>query len=178
MTREEVLNLLDSVYAKADYDFLFLKAANDYEFFKLIWDISKERPFNKSWRLLWILDHATRKKNDFILPILEDLYKLVLATDNDSYIRQSMLLILRCPLNEDYLSELLDRSVVWMNDTKGKISNQALGLEFFYQTCKLYPEMCPELMANIDDLMERKPSAGMNVRLKKIKGELEKMKVF
>lgn len=178
MTREEVLNLLEAVYSKADYDFLFAKAANDFDFFKMIWDISKEQPFNKSWRLLWILDHATRKKNDFIFPILDDLYKLALATNNESYIRQSMLLILRCPLNEDYMSELLERSIVWMNDPKGKISSQALGLEFFYQVCKIYPEMSPELLANIEDLMERKPSAGMNIRLKKIRSELEKRKDY
>lgn len=175
MTREEVLALLESVYSKADYDYLFLKAETEIDFFNLIWDISKERPYNKSWRLLWILDHATRKKNDFIIPILDDLYKLLLATDNESYIRQSMLLILRCPLNEDYITELLERSIAWMNDPKGKVSTQALGLEFFYQVCKLYPEMSPELISNIDDLLDRKPSAGMKIRLKKIKQDLEEM---
>jgi len=175
MTREEVLILLESVYSKADYDYLFLKAEKDIDFFNLVWDISKERPFNKSWRLLWILDHATRKKNDFIIPILDDLYRLVLSTDNESYIRQSMLLILRCPLKEDFISELLEKSIAWMNDPRGKVSTQALGLEFFYQVCKMYPEMSPELISNIDDLLERRPSSGMKIRLRKIKGDLEEI---
>lgn len=172
MTREEIEQLLESVYSKADYDFLFQKAEKECDFFYKIWEIAKDQPFEKAWRLLWIMDHATEKKNDFILPILNDVYSMVLKTNNESYIRQGMKLILRCPVNEEYAGELLDRCIKWMNDPKAKISSQALGLEFFHQTCKVYPEMAPELIAHIDDILERgNPSAGYTIWLKKIRSE-------
>jgi len=172
MTSNEIEILLESVYSKADYDFLFLKAKEDQDFFNQIWAIAKEQPFDKAWRLLWIMDHATEKKNDFILPILDEVYSMVLKTNNESYIRQGMKLILRCPVNEDFAGELLERCIGWMNDPKAKISSQALGLEFFHQTCKVYPEMAPELIAYIDDILERSsPSAGYTLWLKKIRRE-------
>ena len=173
MTRNEVMQLLESVYSKADYDFLFQKAEKEHDFFDLIWEIAKGQPFERAWRLLWIMDHATEKRNDFIIPILHDIYSMVLSTENESYLRHGMKLILRCPIQEDYAGELLDRCVSWMNDPKAKISSQCLGLEFFYKTCQVYPEMAPELIAHIDDILERKPSAGYKVRLLKIRSEFE-----
>jgi hypothetical protein len=172
MKKEEVIKMLESVYSKSDYEFLFKKAETDPEFFNLVWDIAREMPEEQSWRYLWILDHATEKDNTNLVPFLEDLYKMVLKTDNESVIRQTMKLILRCPVNEDYAGELLDRCVKWMNDPKAKISSQCLGLEFFYQCTCLYPEMTPELLAHIDDIMERTTSAGYKVRLKQIMAQL------
>jgi len=174
MTVNELETVLASAYSRSDYDFLFKKAEREQDFFNQIWSLSKEKPFNSSWRLLWILDHATERKNDFILPILDELYALVLETNNESYIRQSMKLILRCPLKEQYISLLLDRSIEWMINPRSKISSQALGLEFFYQVCLVYPEMTPELLAYIEDMTERNPSAGFRVRLSQIRNALEK----
>ena len=173
MTREEIIQLLESVYSKADYDFLFQKAEIDPEFFYMVWNIAREMPDEEAWRYLWILDHATEKNNSHLFSILDDVYKMVLKTENESVIRQTMKLILRCPVNEEFAGELLDRCVKWMNDPKAKISSQCLGLEFFYQTCKVYPEMAPELLAHIDDIMERTPSAGYKVRLKQIMVQLQ-----
>jgi len=170
MTRNEIELFFESEYSKVDYEFLFEKAKNEPEFFFMIWDIARQKPDNQSWRYLWVLDHATEKNNTHIFPILDDLYKMVLKTNNESVIRQAMKLILRCPINEEYAGELLERCVKWMNDPKAKISSQALGLEFFHQTCKVYPEMAPELIAHIDDILERgSPSAGYSLWLKKIR---------
>jgi hypothetical protein len=174
MTREEIIQMLEAVYSKADYDFLFKKAESDPEFFTTVWDIACEMPDDEAWRYLWILDHATEKQFHNLYPIIDGLYKMVLKTDNESVIRQTMKLILRCPLNEEYAGELLDRCVKWMNDPKAKISSQCLGLEFFYRTCCLYPEMVPELLAYIDDILERSPSAGYKLRLKQIRSQIQK----
>jgi hypothetical protein len=174
MTREEIIQMLEAVYSKADYEFLFKKAETEPDFFNKVWDIARDMPDEDAWRYLWILDHATEKSNFNLLAILGDLYKMVLKTNHESVIRQTMKLILRCPVNEEYAGELLDRCVKWMNDPKAKISSQCLGLEFFFQTCQLYPEMAPELIAHIDDISGRSPSAGYKHRLKQIRNQLTK----
>lgn len=172
MTKTGIDNFLTAAYSKADYELLFYQAKMSHEFFSTIWEMVKERPAKQSWRLLWILDHATEKDNRFILPILDEVYQLVLATENESFIRHGMKLILRCDINEDFAGELLDRCIAWMNDPKSKISSQVLGLEFFYRTTLLYPEMAPELTAIIDDIMERSPSKGYIIQLRKIRSEI------
>jgi len=172
MTKEEVTQMLDAVYSKADYEFLFKKAETDADFFFLVWNIAYEIPEDQSWRYLWILDHATEKNNANLMPILDDLYKWVLKTNHESVLRHTLKLILRCPVNEDYAGELLDRCVKWMFETKAKISSQCLGLEFFFKCCQLYPEMAPELLAYIDEISARTTSAGYKVRLKQIRTQL------
>lgn len=173
MNHNELKDFLNAAYSKDDYNYLFLKASNEQDFFTTVWEVAKLEPDSNAWRLLWILDHATEKKFEFIFPILDELYQRVLKTTNESFIRQAMKLILRCPVNEDYAGELLERCVKWMNDPKAKISSQCLGLEFFYNTCKLYPEMSPELLAYVDDILERTPSAGYKVRLRQIRSQLK-----
>jgi len=173
MNQDELKEFLDAAYSKADYDYLFLKATKEQDFFMTVWELAIQQPDSKAWRLLWILDHATEKRNDFIFPILDELYRRILKTKDESFIRQVMKLILRCPVNEDFAGELLEKCVEWMNDPKAKISSQCLGLEFFYKTCLLYPEMAPELIAHIDDILERTPSAGYKVRLKQIRSQFQ-----
>lgn len=168
MTESELETFLANAYSRDDYEYLFGKARKDQDFFNMVWRMSCQQPFERSWRLLWILDHATEKSNTFIFPILEELYQMVLITQNESYIRQGMKLILRCPVLDDYVSPMLERCVVWMNDQKAKVSSQGMGIEFFYKVCKLYPELSSELMVYINDILERSPSAGIKVRLKKI----------
>ncbi len=172
MERSKIIQLLESVYSKADYNYLFIKAEEDPAFFYAIWKLSEEMPAEKAWRLLWILDHATEKNKRSLLPILGDLYPKVLSARHEGYVRIGMKLILRCPLLEDYIPEFLERCIEWIQNPKAKISSQTLGLEFFYQVCRMYPEMAPELLAYIDDILERDPSPGFRVRLKAVRKEL------
>lgn len=172
-TQIEIENLLSSLYSKADYEVMFKRAAEERELFLLLWEIIKSKPESESWRMMWILDHGSEKNNRFILPILNEIYDRLLKSNNESFIRHAMKLILRCPINEDYAGELLDRCIGWMNDPKAKVSSQGLGLEFFYRVCQLYPEMKPELLAHIDEIEERSPSAGMKVMLREIRAKLD-----
>lgn len=174
MTKNDIDQFLKSAYSKSDYEFIFNRARTDKQVFDNVWQMAYERPDNESWRLLWILDHATEKDNRFIFPILDQLYQRLLKTNNESFIRQGMKLVLRCPVKEEYAGELLERCIVWMNDPKNKISSQAMGLEFFYRVCQIYPEMTPELLAYIDNIQEWAGSPGYKHYLKKVRKKLTK----
>ncbi|MGF7138029.1 hypothetical protein [Roseimarinus sediminis] len=174
MTTTEIENFLYTAYSKAEYELMFQKTCQSRELFLTIWEMVRDRPPEKGWRLLWIMDHATEKDHRFILPILDELYQLVLRTKNESFIRHAMKLILRCPIDEEYAGALLERSIEWMNNARAKVSTQGLGLEFFYQVCLIYPELEGELLAHMDAMIERKPGAGMSVRIRQIREQLNK----
>lgn len=174
MTKNEIDNFLKSAYSKTGYELMFQKARDEELIFMLVWEMVLERADNQTWRLLWILDHATEKNNRFLFPILDSLYKRLLRTNNESFIREGMKLILRCPINEEYAGELLERCIGWMNDRKKKMSSQTMGLEFFYRMCLIYPEMGSELLAHIDNISEWTTSPGYIHRLKKIRKQLKK----
>jgi hypothetical protein len=163
---------MESAYSSADYQLLFKQAAQSDEMFFTIWEMIKERPAKNSWRLLWILDHATEKCNKNIFPILAELHQRVLNTANESFIRIGMKLILRCPVCEDFAGELLERGVEWMYNQKNKMSTQVMGLEYFYRVCQIYPEMKPELMAHVDEMEQHTTSAGVKSRLRQIRKQI------
>ncbi|MDA3817763.1 MAG: hypothetical protein PF486_10330 [Prolixibacteraceae bacterium] len=172
MSPQDIDDFLENAYLKAEYELMFQKAEHDRDLFMTLWKHVRQNPKGKTWRLLWILEHATEKDNTFITPILDELYDLVLQTENDSYLRIGLKMIMRCPINEDYAGALLDKCIEWINNSKMKVGTRAMGLEFFFRICMLYPEMAPELLAIIDEHMERSPSAGLKSRMQQIRKQL------
>lgn len=170
--REKLYARLKDLYFQEDYDYFIKAASKSQSLFIEIFEFQKTLPDKDRWRILWILDHASENNFDYIVPVLNDLYKSILKTNNESNIRQTMKLILRQPIVEDYAGELLEKCIQWMLNPKAKISSQVLGLEFFYQTTLLYPELKNELLAYIDQIMEESPSAGYKNRLGKTREKL------
>jgi hypothetical protein len=69
----------------------------------------------------------------------------------------------------EYAGLMLDKCIEWIINPKVKVGTRALAFEYFYRTCQLYPEMAPEMLAIIDEQMERSPSAGLKSRMKQIR---------
>ena len=171
-TTEKINQQLKDLYFKQDYEYLTQQARMNQEVFNHIYHYHKTLPEKDQWRLLWILDHASEDQFELITPVLEDLYSVALKTQNESNIRQSMKLILRQPILEEYAGELLERCIEWMLNPKAKISSQVLGLEFFYQVTLIYPELSVELNTYIEQVLEESPSMGYKNRLQKIRKKL------
>jgi hypothetical protein len=172
MKAQDIDKFLDEAYFKAEYELMFQKTAGNRELFLTLWNIIKENPKGKTWRLLWIMEHATEKDNSLIFEILDELHDLVLNTNNDSYRRIGLKMTLRCPLQEGHIGLMLDKCIEWINNPKVKVGTRALAFEYFSRTCQRYPEMAPEMIAIIDEQMERSPSAGLKSRMKQIKKQL------
>lgn len=172
MRTKEIERFLEEAYFKAEYELMFQKTADNHLLFLTLWNIVKEKPKGKTWRLLWIMEHATEKDNSFILDILDELHQLVIEINNDSYRRIGLKMILRCPLHEEYAGLMLDKCIEWINNPKVKVGTRALAFEYFFRTCQLYPEMTPEMLAIIDEQMERSPSAGLKSRMQQIRKQL------
>jgi hypothetical protein len=165
--------VIESNYQRNEFELLIQKATADQAFCMALWDIAKQHKGQKIWRYLWMIDRATERNPQWIEPIVDDVYQLLLFTKNESVIRHTMKLVLRCPLNEEHITTLLDKSIAWMNNPAAKISSQVLGLEYFRRVCKLYPEMCPELLSLVEHILERgEISSGYKNRLRKVWAEL------
>lgn len=172
MNAKDIETFLEETYFKAEYELMFQKTTGNRELFLSLWNFVKENPKGKTWRLLWIMEHATEKDNSLIFEILDELHELALKTNNDSYRRIGLKMILRCPLHEEYAGLMLDKCIEWINNPKVKVGTRALAFEYFSRTCQQYPEMAPEMLAIIDEQMERSPSAGLKSRMMQIRKQL------
>lgn len=165
MTVSEFQSIIEQRFSKQILNYLVQETAKNPELFRRVWELGKDKNFKQSWRCLWIIDCLTEKNQTYIVPILDEIYQLLLTTNNESTIRFTMKFILRCDLKEEHIPILLDKSIAWMNNPKSKVSSQVLGLEYFRRVCLLYPEMKQELRVIIEDQLERSPSAGYKNRL-------------
>lgn len=172
ITDEKLLQLIKDARFKGDFEWIFKKAREENKFFMQVWNLAIRKTEVPAWRLLWIMDHATEKSNDFLQPILNDLYKYVLESDDESNIRLGTKLILRCQLVDEYIPPMLEKSIEMMTAPKSQVSNQVQSLEFFLQVCRIYPDMSTELIAYIEEALSHKPSTGYKYRLLKAKKEL------
>jgi len=169
MISSDIQTVIESNYLRNEFELLIQKATADRAFCMALWDVAKQHKGQKIWRYLWMIDRATERNPQWIEPIVEEVYQLLLHTKNESVIRHTMKLILRCKLKEEHMTELLDKCIVWMNNPAAKISSQVLGLEYFWRVCKLYPEMNQELLSLVEHILERgEISAGYKNRLRKI----------
>jgi hypothetical protein len=174
MTEFEIDQHLARPYSDNKYTLLFDIASQDEAVFATICDMIKKRPAEESWRLLWVLEHASEKNHNMILPLINTLYLKVLETKNESFIRIAMKLIMRFDIDDEYAGVLLERCIGWMHSDNKNKSTRVTGLEFFYRMCLLYPELSIELIAHIDRMQQYDLSAGEKVRIRQIIKNLHK----
>lgn len=166
-----IQTIIEEGVSKRTLNYLVAETKKDQKLFNWLWKFGKDESYKQNWRCLWIIDNVTEKDNAPLKPILDEIYQLLIFTENESLVRFALKFILRFDLIEEYIPTLLDKSTAWMCNPKAKISSQVLGLEYFRRVCILYPEMKPELHATIEDQLERSPSAGYKNRLLRVKKE-------
>lgn len=150
--------------------------AKDEKAFLEFWDTAKDPSQEFAWRALWVMEHAI-KKNDALLDlIIEELYPLLIQTQNNSLLRIGLKLVTLRPISsDDIVGKLLNRCEAILLNTKMPIATRANSLQFIFEFCKTEPDFSNELEALVDHIAEHESSAGMRARIRLIKKALHKM---
>lgn len=160
---------LDDIHAWMDI------CAKDKEALLSFWDVAKDPHQKYNWRALWIIEHAIKKTPSLLDIIIDELYILLVSTENHSLLRIGLKLVIQRPLKtEDIAGELLNKCETLLLNTKMPIATRANSLQFIFEFCKIEPDFSNELKVLIDHITDHETSSGMRSRIRHIKKALAK----
>lgn len=151
--------------------------AKDEEAFLAFWSVAQDPAEEFAWRALWVIEHAIKKNNTLLDLILEELYPLLVQTDNHSLLRIGLKLVIERPItSDDIVGELLNKCEEILLNTKMPIATRANSLQFIFEFCKVEPDFTNELRVLIDHIADHETSGGMKARIRLIRKAIAKLK--
>lgn len=175
ISKEEVISLLQANTSKYVTEALGEQALKSDALFLLLTTLIAEKQQPIAWKAAWTLDKATEVHPEQIDLILPWIYDFLMTEEHDGLVRHLMKLLLRRPLIVDKAGLLLDKAFAWVNDEKSSVSKKVHGLQLMFEVYLIYPDFKSELLAVIDDRLERNCSAGFAGVLKKTKNRMIKL---
>lgn len=104
--------------------------------------ISNEQP--QGWRAAWILNHASKKKDQRLNPYVDELIAAI-KDKKDGHQRELVKLISKIELNVDQEGLLFDACMnIWETPSKSP-SVRYFAFQFIVSTVKKYPELKQEI---------------------------------
>lgn len=172
-----IQHIFDKGIALDDLHFWMEECSKNDEAFLSFWQFAQDHHQEKSWRALWVIEHAIKKNRDQAHHIFPDLYPLLIKTDNHSILRMGFKLVLLRPIpNSDEAGELLVKAEQITLNSKMPIATRANSLQFMFEFCKVEPELAQEVELILDHLSEHENSGGITARIRNIRKGLQKLK--
>lgn len=114
-----------------------------------------------SMRISRVLAVCNDKKPQFINSYKNEIFKILLTTDNHAVIRNLLYIFqtLWKKLNDDQLGKLLDRCFKYLEYTTAETSHRVYAMKIIYELTYVYPELRNDLK-NIIEFHYDKGSAG------------------
>ena len=171
-----IQHIFDKAYQSDEYRHWMTVCAKDAKIFLEFWSVAKDPNVKLAWRALWIMEHAVKKNDTLLDLILEELYLLLVQTDNHSILRMGLKLVILRPLNNDEIGvKLLNKCEEILLNTKMPIATRANSLQYIFEFCKIEKDFINELQSIIDHISDHETSSGMKARIRIIKKALSKM---
>ena len=152
------------------------ECAHNDEAFLTFWQFALDDTQEKSWRALWVIEHAIKKNKAQSQHIFPRIYHLLLSTSNHSILRMGLKLVLLRPIpDNDDAGHLFNKCEEIVLDKKMPIATRANSLQFMYEFCKKEAELANELMLLLDFIAQQESSGGMTTRIRNIRKGLYKL---
>lgn len=174
--KDKVQHIFEKGIAMDDLHFWMEECAHNDEAFLTFWQFALDDTQEKSWRALWVVEHAIKKNKAQSHHIFPEIYTLLLNTNNHSILRMGLKLVLLHPIpNNDETGHLLTKCESLVLDSKIPVATRANSLQFMYEFCKIEPELSTELMLLLDHIGQETSSGGMTARIRNIRKGLNKL---
>lgn len=129
-----------------------------------------------AWRAAWALAHLNEQAPGMLVGLSHDVQQLFLSTSSYS-IKRELLKVLRSqPLPDgDVGGELLDVCFTLSQSGVAPVGLRMYALDMVYRFCVVYPELKPELVAVLEDIVAEPPSVGIKGWAKRLLQQLAKL---
>ncbi len=148
--------------------------AKDANLFLQYWQIVKDNTYAHSWRALWVIDYALKKDKSHLDLIIDELYDLLLKTNNNSLLRLGLKIIVLKPIPvNDTAGALLNKCEDLLLNRKIPVGTRVNCLQYIFEFCKAEPDLFNELEYLIDLIKEQNNTAAMKCRIRDIRKEMK-----
>lgn len=146
--------------SKAAMPTLVEKLKNDPELEKQFWDemFTMEQPY--AWRAAWVVDHLSDTNPKVIEPYKLKLYKLLPTLTNDGLKRHFMRMLLKLSPDYDRIGENIDLFINWMIAPGEAVCTKAWSLALLMKLLEVEPDLKNELVAYLQECIERGGTRG------------------
>ncbi|GAB1451022.1 hypothetical protein MASR2M47_10780 [Draconibacterium sp.] len=169
MTNAELTDLMDSW---ENLQYLAIEIAHNQEHYKLLMEIALFDTNPKSWRAAYLVDKINDERPELLIPFLNELIQQVQIEKSTSKKRHFLKLI--------SLKELIKLQQGSMFDfcTKTLVSDDPVAvrvhaMQILHNIAENEPELIPEVVLLIQNEMEKRSSAGIISRGKRLVAKLE-----
>jgi len=121
-----------------------------------------------AWRAMWALGYVNESHESFLVPYLHDVAEMTIATKHLGKKRELLKILLQHPLSADFSGELLDDCFNTIVSRDAPVGLRMYAMEMIAKFCEVYPELIPEYIAMLEDIVAEPPSVGMKGRALKL----------
>jgi len=134
-----------------------------------LWEIyfSMEEPVSR--RAAWIIDTASEKKPEWVLPFLPDLIKKLPALNHDGLKRHGLRMIARLPFPESYEGELMNITFEWLLSITESVAVKMYCIQILYRLSAYEPDILQELYDTIEFQMTESTPGFRSIAVKTMK---------
>lgn len=132
---------------------------NDPERVEELWQFAASS-HSFAWRGMWALSHLNQQEPGLLTPYLGKIGCMVLHTTNGSLIREMLKILQFHPLGEEPSGDLLDFCFQVSASSAYPVSVRMNAMAMVYKFAEIYPEIIPEFVVVLEDVVEEPPSVG------------------
>lgn len=171
---KELLSMIDNMMSLKQVDWLAASAIENPGIFMKLLKFSYSHDKKLAFHASWILTKVFDKYPDIINPYLPQIAESLQNIDNESALRSFLRIISLSDmgkLKEKQHGVLADLCFKLLNSGFSAIAIKAYSMEILYRLSVIYPDLCPELIASLKNVLEYK-SAGINSKARTIMRKL------
>lgn len=121
-----------------------------------------------AWRGVWALGYLNESHEDLLVPYLNDMTQMMIVTKHLGKKRELLKILLKHPLSSDFSGELFEDCFQTAVSRDAPVGLRMYAMEMIAKFCEVYPELIPEFIAMLQDIVAEPPSVGMKGRALKL----------
>ncbi|WP_320054632.1 hypothetical protein [uncultured Acetobacteroides sp.] len=125
-----------------------------------------------AWRAAWALAHINERNRQLLTPYLAEIADIVTTTKNLSIKRELLKILILHPLPDEPSGTLLDDCFGTVTSNSIPVGVRMYAMSMVAKYYDRYPELTPEFLAILEDILAEPPSVGMKGWAKRLTQQL------
>lgn len=130
-------------------------ARSEPKYLEQLWEYTHHKKARISRISAWAMEHCFLENQELVKPYIPDMIKRLPEVPTDSLRRHFMKIIFMGGFTTDDYGILADMSFRWLMDAERPTAVKMYSMQILYEISRDEPDLKPELIATIEDLLPK-----------------------